>query len=311
MTNITIICGGSSAERGISLNSARSIYDHLVTDDVQFEILYVNQSLDFYKIKSASLYSNTPSDFDFKLANMACMTNEEIKQVATKADIAFPCIHGEFGEDGQLQEMLEDFGVTFVGSDSEACRHALNKYEINQKLASAQFPALDIAKLDLETDTTCLAGRVSAFVDQHPNQKYVIKPLSGGSSIGVAIVDEQQGILEHCETLKNKYGARQAVLEEYCNGQEFTVVVVQNAEGEPIALPVTAVEVQGVFNYRKKYLSTEGTMRHCPPEPKSYSNEQIAIIREQAEQIFTLFGMRDIARFDGFLTADNKVYLDP
>lgn len=310
MTNIIIICGGPSAERGISLNSARSIYDHLVTDDVQFEVLYIDQKLDFYKIKSASLYSNTPSDFDFKLANTACMTNEEIKQVVTKADIAFPCIHGEFGEDGQLQEMLEEFGVTFVGSSSKACCHALNKYAINQKLANAQLPALDIAKLDLETDTTPLAPLVSAFVDKHPNEKYVVKPLSGGSSIGVAIVDKQQDILEHCETLKNQYGTRQAVLEEYCDGQEFTVVVVQNAENEPIALPITEVKVQGVFGFREKYLPTAATMRHCPPEPESYSDKQIAIIRKQAEQIFTLFGMRDIARFDGFLTVDNKVYFN-
>ena len=310
MTNITIICGGPSEERGISLNSARSIYDHLVTDDVQFEILYVDQKLRFYKIKSASLYSNTTSDFDFKLDDTDRMTDEEIKQAVTKADIAFPCIHGEFGEDGQLQEKLEEFDVTFVGSGSKACRHALNKYKINQKLANAHLPALDIVKLNLKKDTTSLAPLVSDFVNKHPNEKYVVKPLSGGSSIGVKIVKKQQDILEHCRTLKTQYGTRQAVLEEYCGGQEFTVVVVQNAEGEPIALPVTAVEVQGVFDYRKKYLSTEGTIRHCPPEPKSYSDKQIAIIRKQAEQIFTLFGMRDIARFDGFLAADNKVYFN-
>ena len=311
MTKITIICGGPSEERGISLNSARSIYDHLVTDDVQFEILYVDKKLRFYNIKSAHLYSNTPSDFDFKLANTARkLTRKEIKRVVTKADIVFPCIHGEFGEDGRLQKMLEKFDVTFVGSGSKACRHALNKYKINQKLANARLPALDIAKLDLAKNTTLLASLVSNFVAKHPNEKYVVKPLSGGSSIGVKIVDKQQDILEHCKTLKDQYGTRQAVLEEYCDGQEFTVVVVQNAESEPIALPVTDVKVQGVFDFRKKYLATATTKRHCPPEPKHYSDKQIAIIREQAEQIFTLFGMRDIARFDGFLTVDNKVYFN-
>ncbi|HCM83956.1 MAG TPA: hypothetical protein DIS76_05260, partial [Rhodospirillaceae bacterium] len=71
MLNIALICGGPSAERGISMNSARSVLDHLAQMQVHILPLYVDEQKHFYKILPSQLYSNTPSDFDFKLAQVA------------------------------------------------------------------------------------------------------------------------------------------------------------------------------------------------------------------------------------------------
>ncbi|URE41476.1 D-ala D-ala ligase N-terminus [Musa troglodytarum] len=64
---VGIICGGPSAERGISLNSARSVLDHIQGEDLHVSCYYIDCSLNAYAISPAQLYSNTPADFDFKL----------------------------------------------------------------------------------------------------------------------------------------------------------------------------------------------------------------------------------------------------
>ena len=66
--SVAVLCGGPSLERGISMNSARSILDHLGSFGVEIIPVYFNEKKKAYKISTAQLYSNTPSDFDFKLA---------------------------------------------------------------------------------------------------------------------------------------------------------------------------------------------------------------------------------------------------
>jgi hypothetical protein len=67
---VGLICGGPSAERGISLNSARSVLDHLKSEDVVVQCYYLNQDLQPFAISAAQMYSNTPADFDFKIGRL-------------------------------------------------------------------------------------------------------------------------------------------------------------------------------------------------------------------------------------------------
>src|SRR3990167_10739148 len=97
MLNLAIICGGPSGERGISLNSARSFLDHVEPLDVQLTVLYVDLQLKFYHLSAGQLYSNTPSDFDFKLGE--CLEEGQLVRLLTGMDLVFPLIHGVFGED--------------------------------------------------------------------------------------------------------------------------------------------------------------------------------------------------------------------
>src|SRR5579883_852394 len=111
------MCGGPSAERGISLNSARSLLDHLSGDGIEIVPVYVDPELRFHRLSPAQLYSNTPSDFDFKLHSAAAPLDEAgLIALLRGADLVFPCIHGAYGEDGTLQGFLEAHGIPFVGS---------------------------------------------------------------------------------------------------------------------------------------------------------------------------------------------------
>ena len=88
---IAVICGGPSAERGISLNSARSVLDHLSGLGWRIAPFYVDTAKNFYRLSPAQLYSNTPGDFDFKLASGAERLDKAGFIAALReADLVFP-----------------------------------------------------------------------------------------------------------------------------------------------------------------------------------------------------------------------------
>ena len=112
MFTVGIICGGPSAERGISLNSARTLQDHLDNDKCCTKIFFVNHACEFFQIDNKHLYSNTPSDFDFKMKEIgSAIDTEHLAEVLGSCDIIFPVIHGAFGEDGKLQNILENLNI--------------------------------------------------------------------------------------------------------------------------------------------------------------------------------------------------------
>jgi len=122
MLKVAILLGGPSPERAISLNSARSLADHLADAAVSITALvYFDTQRRAYEISPTMLYSNTPKDFDFKLSQTGAPLSEgELASLLRGCDLVFPAMHGEFGEDGAVQEMLERLGVPYVGSGPAA-----------------------------------------------------------------------------------------------------------------------------------------------------------------------------------------------
>ena len=97
---IALLTGGPSLERGISLNSARSVLDHLEGENIEILPVYFDNKKRAYRISKAQLYSNNPSDFDFKLAKYSSpLTKQSLVKFLKSADIVFPAMHGPYGEE--------------------------------------------------------------------------------------------------------------------------------------------------------------------------------------------------------------------
>lgn len=104
---LAVLCGGPSPERGISLNSACSVCDHLEGNDIEIVPVYFDLQAKPYLLSRGQLYSNTPSDFDFKLHTSAEPLSEASFQALLRSvDLTFPVMHGKFGEDGGIQSIL-------------------------------------------------------------------------------------------------------------------------------------------------------------------------------------------------------------
>jgi len=310
---IAVICGGPSAERGISMNSARSLLDHLSPFGWEIVPIYCDTGRNFYLLSPAQLYSNTPSDFDFKLHHAAkAMTREAFIDTCRGVDLVFPAIHGEFGEDGELQSLLEQNGIPFVGSSSASCDAMFDKAKANSHLARHGFATLPHCRISKNQAPEKSLADIEAFFAQHRLEKAVVKPTAGGSSLGVATVFNPAEALAKARRLFELGRDRAAMVEPYCDGREFTVVVLQDGHGKPVALIPTEIELSddssSIFSFRHKYLPTCRVAYHCPPR---FPDDIIASIQRVAEVLFYFFDMRDFARLDGWwLKNGNIIFSD-
>lgn len=304
---LAIICGGPSSERGISLNSARSVMDHVTSSFVEIIPIYVDVQKSFYLISSAQLYSNTPADFDFKLLQTAKeLDHQSLKNLLQSVDLVFPVIHGAFGEDGEIQAILEKFNIPFVGHGHTCCQWMFRKNQAAETLKNNGFATLPHVVISSENHPLIM---IENFFREHDLKRAVIKPTVGGSSIGVYSVKTPQEAFSCFKNIVSRGLDTQALLEPFCTGREFTVVVFENLNGDPVALLPTEIEISyeqnELFDYRKKYLPTNQAAYHTPPR---FSPSIVEAIRNQAKQIFTLFGMRDFVRLDGWLTKEGEIY---
>lgn len=310
---VGIVCGGPSAERGISLNSARSVLDHIQGEDLHVSCYYIDCDLNAYAISPAQLYSNTPADFDFKLESLAQAFHslcEFAEHLALSVDIVFPVIHGRFGEDGGIQELLEKANVPFVGTPSDACRQAFDKYNASVELSKQGF--VTVPSFLIQENEADKSELTKWFESNHLDKdtgKVVVKPARAGSSIGVTVAYGVDDSIQKAVGIILE-GIDDRVLIEYFleGGSEFTAIVIDAGTGTdcvPVVLLPTEVELcsnddvneDTIFNYRRKYLPTQQVAYHTPPR---FPTDVIECIRHGAALLFQRFGLRDFARIDGW-----------
>ena len=304
---VALIFGGPSAERGISLNSARSVIDHL--DDFDIIPIYYNLRKEAFLIDRNQLYSNTPSDFDFKIDSLGKALNDaELVELLKSASITFPVIHGAFGEGGELAKFLEQNNIPFIGSSSRASAVAFDKFDAGWHLERKGFYSVPSMLLDDIKEEECL-GRIESFFKNNNLSRAVLKPARSGSSIGVTEVRNPETCLTAFKSMHADKIDTRFVLEPFVSGKEFTVIVVQNLQGEPVALLPTEIEItdssQSLFDYRLKYLPTRQVAYHMPPR---FSDESISDIQKKGEAIFTALELKDVVRIDGWLLDDGNIW---
>jgi D-alanine-D-alanine ligase len=222
--SIGVLYGGPSAEREISLQSGEAVAQALTAAgrDVHRVIL----------------------DASF---NVAIARSLEI-------DVAFLALHGEFGEDGRLQMILEEADIPYIGSGPDASALAFDK--ILAKRALEDHGILTPAWMGYErADIEALGG--AEALDLVP--PVVIKPATSGSSLGVSIVRRMDQVPS--AVAKAFHFGDSLIVERYVNGRELTVAILGD---EP--LPVIEMQAPGeFFDYHAKY-EDEQTREICPAE---------------------------------------------
>ncbi|KAL0450949.1 UNVERIFIED_CONTAM: D-alanine--D-alanine ligase [Sesamum latifolium] len=338
---VGIICGGPSPERGISLNSARSVLDHIQGDDLHVSCYYIDCNFKAYAISNAQVYSNTPADFDFKLETLAQgfkSLSDFVEHLATSVDIVFPVIHGRFGEDGGIQELLEKSNIPFVGTPSNECRKAFDKIlvvDLNSftgigigigKVTSAlqnHDASLELDKQGFitvpnflvqgrELEDTELSKWFTKYNLDIKQGKVVVKPTRAGSSIGVTVAYGVTDALTKANAIISE-GIDDKVLVEIFleGGREFTTIILDVGSGldsQPVALLPTEVELQsqGRVDSSEKDIIFNYRHKYLPTQQVAYHTPprfpEIVTrnIREGASLLFQQLGLRDFARIDGW-----------
>ena len=301
MLHILLLCGGKGSERDISINSARSVYDHIKgLGTVIPTVVFFDTDEQKYLIDERYLYSNTSDDFRFLLkSSVPPMTESEYNMHLSNCDFVFPVIHGIGGEDGKIQHYLDERNIKYIGSPSTACAKMYNKRNANdQILAAKQLP--NIPKIFISSVTDATETAIREFVSVHG--AICIKPVEGGSSFGVSFAKTADVAVKKTEQLLKKYN--EVVIEQKCTGTEFTIIILDN-NGTPVALMPTEIEVKGTFDTRRKYMSTTEVRYHCPAR---FDDGVIIRIRSEAEALFSFSGARDFLRIDGWVLDSGDVY---
>lgn len=310
---VGVFMGGKSIEREVSLNSGRTICDHLDTTNYTIIPIFQDKKGILYLLPWHFLHRGKISDFEHRLPTEAeRITWDNLKDLI---DFMYIAVHGRFAEDGTLQGFLEILGIPYLGSGVFASAVGMDKamqksFLQKHGIATPRGIVVSPHEIDHYDETHLL----KSLQDQHISFPVVVKPHQEGSSLGVRIVQSENNLydaLHHaCHIYPKK---RQPVLvEEKIEGMEFSCITIINAETRNwnALLPTEVVSSPDVefFDYQQKYMpgrATEFT-------PARTSAKNLALIQKTCIDVAQALNMSTIARIDGFLTSDDKVIIvDP
>ena len=268
---IVVLMGGISPEREISLQSGKAVVNALSTDNKNVIKIIVNDDmvneLDNYKI-----------------------------------DVAFIALHGYFGEDGGIQEVLENKGILYTGSGTAASKLAMNKVESKDAFRRNNIHTPDYFTASTEQNISEIANRVKSL-----KLPVITKPVSNGSSIGIYIIKEY---IEITDAIKYTGRYSEEILVEECiEGRELAISVLNDK-----ALPVIEIKTAtGIYDYDAKYKSDKTQYTVLASADKSsettLSHDVYERVQDVAVRAHNSLGCRTFSRVDVILNKDDEIYV--
>ncbi|MCE5270217.1 D-alanine--D-alanine ligase [bacterium] len=280
---VTVLAGGTSTEREVSLSSAACVIEALKKSGHEVTALDPGQNWQAFD----------PSAAPLTLERKSCtLPPAESIKVLQGGQIALIIMHGGQGEDGTVQAVLELAGVPYVGSPPGPSAMAMDKVVSKQLFAVAGVPTPPYLLLDSRERDSWPAAVEAALPSI--GLPVIVKPADQGSTIGLARAASAAEILAAAES--SAAYCRRILVEKFIRGRELTVGVVAGQ-----ALPVLEIIVPGgLYDFQAKYKS-HANRYICPAE---IPDEAAARAQAHAMDAFRVLGLEDYARID-FLLEDS------
>ncbi|AMM19482.1 D-alanine--D-alanine ligase [Frondihabitans sp. PAMC 28766] len=258
---VTVLAGGISHERDVSLRSGRRVADSLIEHGLTVEL----------RDPDATLLGHLRD---------------------TRPDVVWPALHGASGEDGALRGLLEAIDIPFVGSQSTAARLAWDKPTAKALVARAGIRTPRSITLSHDAFRELGAASVlEAIADEHPIP-VVVKPARGGSAQGVTVVDKV-GALPRAMVDAYTY-CEDVVVEQKIVGTEIAIGVLDTGDG-PRALPaVEIVPTSGFYGFEARY--NAGETRFFTPA--RLADDVASAAATAAVTAHEALGLRHLSRVD-------------
>ena len=248
---IAVFMGGISSEKEVSVRTGTAILNSLI-----------RQGYDAYGVT-----------LDKNNLLTAFIENEY--------DLAYLALHGEYGEDGRIQGLLDILGKKYTGCGMISSAVSMDK-DLTKKIAQA---------VGVRTPKSYTKENLED-VDKFP---IVVKPSTEGSTVGLYICHNKEELLDAVE----KSGDKDLIIEEFIKGEELTVGVL---EGEPLGVLKITPKI-GLYDYKSKY--TAGMTEYEYPAKISEKSYQEAM--EYATIIHNSLKMKGVSRSD-FILKDGELY---
>jgi D-alanine-D-alanine ligase len=275
---VGVLRGGPSSEYDVSLKTGGSVLKNLPEEKYDIRDIFISKSGEWHS------------------RGIPIAPENVIKQV----DVIFNAMHGEYGEDGTVQQLLDAFSIPYTGSTAFSSAIGMNKLLTKQGIESYDIdtPEYTIieASDDLEKD---IFDIFRSFA-----MPAVVKPVSGGSSVGVTIVKSFDDLREG--VYKALGHSPKVLIEEYVGGREVTCGVVEGLRGEELhaLMPVEIImpEKSEFFDYTAKYSGE--TQEVCPSNFDAVIKDEIQRLAKEAHRAL---GLRHYSRSD-FIVSPHGIY---
>lgn len=278
---VLVLRGGPSSEFEVSLKTGQSVIDALKSRHDMRDIV-IDKKGDWFD------------------AGMKVVPHK----IAKEADVIFNAMHGEYGEDGKVQALLEQIGVPYTGSRALPSATCMNKHMT--KRVYADLGLKSPYGMVLKYDPNSSVREIADYVFKSVPMPVVIKPVSGGSSIGVSIA----GTLNEIYDVLGKLFVQtdQVLVEEFIKGKEATCGVIDNFRNkDTYALLPIEIRPPGentFFDYDAKYSG-------CSEEicPGNFTKEESALLQELAVKAHQGLGLRHYSRTDFIVHPRRGIYI--
>jgi len=300
---VLVLAGGDSAERDVSLESARGMaeaargtgHNVLVADPARPEI---EPTEEFDRVFAGAGIAAAPPDAKGNgVAARSSARRAFVRMLADcerlGVDIVLNGLHGGVGEDGTVQALLDLLGIPYTGSGAEASALAMDKYRSKRLAQPASVPVAEGILV-----RRAQAASVAALVRERLSVPVVVKPNDQGSSVGLTVVHALADLFPAAERAFQV--SEDILIEAYVAGRELTAAVL---EGE--RLPVLEIRPRsGLYDYFHKYQS--GASEYLVPAP--LDDAAARAIAESARRAFDVLGCRVYGRADFRLGEDGRHY---
>jgi D-alanine-D-alanine ligase len=307
---VGIIFGGKSPEHEVSLQTAKKVIESIDVEKYEVVLIGIDRSGKWLLPDHSQylLHGDDPTLIAINKAaskDIVLLPQGEGSLVDTAdssfskgIDVAFPVLHGQFGEDGTVQGFLKLADIPFVGAGVLGSAVGMDKDVMKRLLRDAGLPIADFI--------TCTSKSIPTYSDvvQKLGQPFFVKPANAGSSMGVSKVKSEEGF---DAAVKDAFlYDRKILIEEYIQGRELECGVIGN--DEPIASRVgEIIPKEEFYSYAAKYTDEDAVSVDVPANIPQAVERQI---QEHAVQTFKTLGCEGMARVDFFLKEDGKLVIN-
>jgi D-alanine-D-alanine ligase len=289
MMRITILFGGTSKERLVSVASAQALHQALP----EAELWFWDSDNSVHEAEPGALLAHTkPFEEPFKPATPSLgAIDQALDRAQAEKRLLVLGLHGGVAENGELQAMCEMRRIPFTGSGSASSHLAFDK------VAAKRFAAI--------AGVTSPAGVTLDNAEQALAEygKLIAKPAKDGSSYGLIFVNAKQDLV----AVRNAAKTEEYLIEPFISGVEATCGVLENLDGSQVALPpIEIIPAGGGFDYTAKYLA-KATQEICPGR---FSPEVSAAIMDQALRAHRALSCTGYSRSDFIVSAKGPIYLE-
>lgn len=299
---ICVLCGGRSNERDVSLSTGTMVAKALRASGHKVVFLDACEGFELNKMSPSELYdaeipiaerkiSEAAPDVSKYFGRKEGFFGKNVLDICREADIVFNALHGDEGENGMVQAVLDLLGIRYTGSGMQGCILAMNKHLSKQLFIANGIPT---------PPAVYLTNGISDDPDwmRHIGFPCVVKPGSLGSSVGVSIVyndAELDAALREASRFESL-----VIIEKYIRGREFSVGIVGGK-----ALPaIEIIPKHGFYDYKNKY-QAGCTEEICPAELDEAVAQRMG---ETAVKVFKVLDLGAYARVD-FMMDESGFYV--